>query len=171
MKLFIFKKVPVNSPLAYFVLAFIAMATLVFLGMVFLLFLPAFPIDSSPIRQTMPLSELFGNTVLLLLAILFYQCAASAIWAYVRLIGLSAGIASESVSMYIATTGMLGLVGAMLPVISGKRFGRLYWVLSGIALSIIAAVLLSFFLLFKPVQTQDKAGAVVNGTDLSLLRC
>jgi predicted MFS family arabinose efflux permease len=122
---------------------FYIMATFVMLSLVCLLFLPAFPIDSTSIRQAMPLSRLCGNTLLLLLAIILYQCAASAIWAYVGLIGLGANIVAESVSIYIATTGLLGLLGAMLPVISGNRFGRLYWLIAGVALSTIAAVLLS----------------------------
>ncbi len=123
---------------------FYVMASFVLLSLVFLLFLPSRPIDSRSTRQSIPLSWLPGNTLLLLLAIIFYQCAASAIWAYVGLIGLGAGFSAESVSTYIATTGLLGLPGAMLPVISGNRFGRLYWVIAGIALSITAAVLLSF---------------------------
>lgn len=123
---------------------FYIMATFVLLSLVCLLFLPPLPVERTSIRQSMPLSGLFGNTQLLMSAIAAYQIAASGIWAYVGLIGLGASITAENVSMYIATTGMLGLAGAMLPVISGKRFGRLYWMLSGVALSIIAAVLLSF---------------------------
>ncbi len=126
--------------------ALLAMVLLLFLSqlLAFLSYLPSRTIDSASIRQPIPSPGLFGNTLLLLLAILSYQIAASAIWAYVGLIGLGASIAAESVSMTIATTGMLGLVGAMLPIICGKRFGRWYWVLSGIALSIIAAILLSY---------------------------
>jgi len=90
------------------------------------------------------LPTVFKNTLLLLLAITSYQVAASAIWAYVGLIGIGANIETETVSMYIAVTGMLGLLGAMLPVINGNRFGRFYWIVGGILLSIISAIMLSF---------------------------
>jgi len=78
------------------------------------------------------------------LAIFFYQLAASAIWAYVGLIGLSAGIASDNVSFYIAITGLLGLAGAMLPVLRKKPAGRSYLISSGIILSAGAAVMLNY---------------------------
>lgn len=85
-----------------------------------------------------------GNSLLLLLAIFAYQTAASGIWAYVGLIGLDGGIISERVSFYIAATGLLGVLGAMLPVVVGNRLGRLYWLIAGIVLSIAAALLLNF---------------------------
>ena len=84
-------------------------------------------------------------TVLLLLAaMLAYQIAASAIWAYAALIGTAAGIANETVSTTIAVTGMLGLLGALLPMMLGNRYGRLPWLIAGCVLSISAAVLLTF---------------------------
>ena len=123
---------------------FYIMASLALLALVFLLLLPDIPLSKRSIKQSVPFFGLFGNTLLLLLAIILYQCAASAIWAYVGLIGLGANFSVDSVSAYIATTGLLGLLGAMLPVISGNRFGRLYWLVAGVALSIMAAMLLSF---------------------------
>jgi len=123
---------------------FHVMAVIAMLGMVFLLFLPAFPPEKRPVKVSKSLFSFSGNTLLLLSAIICYQIAASAIWAFVGRIGLGAGIAAENVSMYIATTGLLGLLGAMLPVFSGNRSGRLNWVIAAITLSIIAAVMLCF---------------------------
>lgn len=120
---------------------FYVMATLAALSLMFLPFLPTLRLDSS---STEPSAPLQANTTLLLLAILGYQVAASGIWAYVGLIGRDAGMAAESVSQYIAATGLLGLLGAMLPVINGKRFGRLFWVTTGLAMSMVAAVLLDY---------------------------
>ena len=118
---------------------FCLMAALVFLSLVFLSFLPPRADNSRLINQPVNWTV---NTLLLMLAVLAYQIAASAIWAYVGLVGLDAGIAADDVSMYIAITGMLGLVSAMVPVVCGKRW-RLYWVLSGTGLSAIAALLLN----------------------------
>ncbi|MEM9635257.1 MAG: MFS transporter [Pseudomonadota bacterium] len=130
---------------------FYVMASFAFLSLIFLLFLPALSLNGKSVRQTAPLPGLFGNSLLLLSAIILYQVAASAIWAYVGLIGHRAGIAAENVSLYIATTGLLGLLGAMLPVINGNRFGRLYWITAGIALSITASAVLSISQLTSPL--------------------
>ncbi|KKD00839.1 MFS transporter [Photobacterium halotolerans] len=122
---------------------FYLMAGFALLSLIMMLFLPSLATDHKPVKQSVLLSELNGNAVLLLLAITAYQLAASAIWTYVGRIGLNAGIHADHVSLSIAMTGLLGLLGAMLPVISGNRFGRLSWVITGVALSIISALLLS----------------------------
>lgn len=128
---------------------FYVMASIAVSGLVFMLCLPALALNRESTRRSMALSEgiqarEYRDAFFLLLAITLYQIAASAIWAYVGLIGLGANIATESVNTYIAITGLLGLVGAMLPVVSGRRFGRLNWLVAGIAQSITAAVLLNF---------------------------
>src|SRR5690606_27186118 len=120
---------------------FHVMAALAALSLIFLPFLPTLRLDRSPVEPSAPLP---ANTALLLLAILGYQLAASGIWAYVGLIGRDAGMAAEPVSQYIAATGLLGLLGAMLPVINGKRLGRLFWVSTGLVMSMLAAVLLNY---------------------------
>ena len=123
---------------------FYVMASFSLLSLFFMMFLPALTLESKSIKQSTALPGVVGNTLLLLLAITCYQIAASAIWTYIGLIGLGANIDTESVSMYIAATGLLGLLGSMLPVINGNRFGRLYWVIAGVLLSVISALMLSF---------------------------
>ena len=109
-----------------------------------LLLVPKLEADQGLHGPPLIIADLFGGRLFLLLAILAYQTAASGIWAYVSLIGLSADIPTDDVSLYIAISGMLGLAGALLPVINGKRFGRLYWVLAGAAVSICAALMLTY---------------------------
>ena len=137
---------------------FYVMASILLLSILFLLFLPNLPINQNR-QHSLPLSGLINNSLLLLLAIFTYQVAASGIWAYVGLIGQNAGIDTENVSLFIAVTGMSGLVGAILPIILGNRFGRFYWVSLGIALSIIAAVmqnyLQSFNFIISPSTTSN----------------
>ncbi|WDD99615.1 MFS transporter [Thalassomonas actiniarum] len=123
---------------------FYAMASFVSLSLVMMLFLPSLSLDNNSTGQAMSLSGSSGKALLLLFAIISYLIGASAIWAYVGLIGLDADMTSENVSTYIALTGLLGLPGAMLPVLGGARFGRLYWIMTGIALSALAALLLNF---------------------------
>ena len=116
-------------------------ASFSFVSWVFLLFLPALPNNHQTTSLTITWSR---DTQLLMAAILAYQIAASGIWAYVGLIGFGADIPAEDITLYIATTGMLGLAGALLPVIIGNQYGRLKWVLSGVALSSLSAALLTF---------------------------
>lgn len=122
---------------------FYVMAGFALLSLMMMLFLPSLASERTPAKQSGLLSELNGNAVLLMLAITAFQIAASAIWTYVGRIGLGAGISADNVSLYIAITGLLGLLGAMLPVISGNRFGRLPWIVAGVAFSSISALLLS----------------------------
>lgn len=123
---------------------FFVMSGFVLLSMIFLLLLPPLSADGVPKASTSATLGARGNSLLLLLAITAYQLAASAIWAYVGLIGLSVDISNEDVSLYIAVTGLLGLAGALLPVVSGNRMGRLYWVVTGVALSTASAIILNF---------------------------
>lgn len=127
---------------------FYVMASFVILSIALLPFLPALRIKASTSDQqmrshTVSLARSTRHALLLMLAIITYQIAASAIWAYVGLIGLGANMSNDDVSMYIATTGLLGLLGAMLPVISGNRYGRLYWIITGVAMSVTSAIMLS----------------------------
>ena len=127
---------------------FYLMAAIAALALLFLLCLPTLPLSPKPGSQTQAVAGaaragLAQHAILLLLAIMFYQIAASAIWAYVGLIGQAAGMAIASVNNAIALTGLLGLAGAMLPVLTGQRFGRLNLLLAGIVLSLGAALLLN----------------------------
>ena len=128
---------------------FWVMAALSILSLLMLLGLPAQPNHANRTQAAMATVKRSQGSdvqpiILLLLAIAAYQLAASAIWAYVGLIGLDAAISHDNVNNAIAATGLLGLLGALLPIVTGQRYGRLLWLLCGSAFSIIAAVLLNF---------------------------
>lgn len=123
---------------------FFVMAGLAFLSFLLLGLVPQVPRKLDKKRSSSESNEGKAHAILLMLAIVLYLCAANAIWAYVELIGLKAGVDDVSVSSYIASTSLLGLLGAMLPIVSGNRFGRLYWLLAGVMLSIVSAAMLSF---------------------------
>lgn len=126
------------------------MAALALLSLLLMGVLPEFkPQTASTDRRSVTGSR--SKALLLMLAILSYQVAASGIWAYVGLIGIEAGLDSEAVSLYIATTGLTGLLGALLPMLSAGRTGRLPRVLAGVVLSILAALLLSLPQLSTPL--------------------
>lgn len=119
---------------------FFIMAFFLLLSLLFMRFLPEVSVGGEAGKPPEPLAGLRSNALLLMLAILGYQCAASGIWAYVGLMGLSAGFTPENVGIYIAITGLAGLFGALLPVVNGHRFGRMPWVMVGVMLSIGAAM-------------------------------
>ena len=124
---------------------FYVIGSFVFCSLVLLCWLPPLPISSKSHRKPIDASGRVSHALLILLALFVYQIAANGIWAYVSLIGKNANIVDESLNLLISVTGLLGLVGAMLPVINGKRLGRLFWLSSGIGLSVVGAMLLSLF--------------------------
>ncbi|MEE2001344.1 MFS transporter [Alkalimonas sp. MEB108] len=128
---------------------FYVMASFAVLSLVLVCLLPAGRLQAAPdqVPGISP-SNQHGRAVitvlLLLAAMLVYQIAASAIWAYAALIGTAAGVHHESVSTTIAVTGMLGLLGALLPMMLGNSYGRLPWLIAGCVFSISAAILLTY---------------------------
>ena len=123
---------------------FFIMASFLIFGLIFLIFLPQLSLNNTKKKQNTAASENRKDPFLLMMAILVYQIAASAIWAYVGVIGLSANISAEDSSLYIATTGMLGLVGALLPIISGNRIGRIIPIALGVSLSVAGTIMLIY---------------------------
>lgn len=122
---------------------FYVMASFVALSLMFIFWLPSLEITTEKKYRTV-FSTNFCYVVLVLIAIGLYQMAASAIWAYAGLIGTEVNIESDKVSLYIASTGLLGLLGAMLPMLTGDKSFRLYWVLSGVLFSFISVIMLNF---------------------------
>ncbi|MDN3637484.1 hypothetical protein QWY82_01565 [Simiduia curdlanivorans] len=122
---------------------FFVMASLLLLGLAYLAWLPEL-VHPDKIQNIVPSQQHnIRHKQLLMLALVCYQLAASAIWAYVGLIGGNANFSDDQISSYIASTGLLGLIGAMLPIIAGNRLNRLRWLATGILLSIIAALILT----------------------------
>lgn len=89
-------------------------------------------------------AESQSKTAWLLIGVFLYQSAAGAIWAYVGLIGQQAGNSADRVTESIALTGLLGIGGALLPTVLGKRYGRLVWITLGVLLSAASAFTLHY---------------------------
>ena len=123
---------------------FYAMAAISVLAIVILLFLPSINNENT---QNASLIVSQSNTKLLswmiMLAIFCYQGAASAIYGYLSLIGSEAKLGEQAISTAIATTGLLGLLGALLPVLLGKNY-RGTFIGLGILLSIVSAFVMAF---------------------------
>lgn len=122
---------------------FYVMAIITITSIIFQLLLPNTKSKNTAKLAIQTTSKINSDKVLLLLTICLYQIAASAIWAYVSIIGQEeAKLDTESVSIYIAATGLLGLLGALLPIVKGSEVNRLLWIVFGIGLSSLSMLLL-----------------------------
>ncbi|TMP39272.1 MFS transporter [Pseudoalteromonas rubra] len=122
---------------------FYIMAALVFIAMLFLPLLPALPAADNPKQHSKRL-RLTAKSARLLLAMLLYLVAASGIWAFAGQMGLSAGQSQTQISQIIALTGLLGLAGALLPILKPGQTHRTLYLCSSILLSFMAALLLIY---------------------------
>lgn len=140
---------PLETWLGYYAV-FYVMASFSAISMFILSRLPLNNLKSAPsaaqLRSTRNI-----NVVSFMIALMIYLSAANAIWTYIGRIGINAGISEQNVSQYIAITSLLGLLGALLPVLSGKRLGRELCILIGISLSVAAV----YFLNISPFTSSN----------------
>ncbi|MCG7535552.1 MFS transporter [Pseudoalteromonas sp. OOF1S-7] len=122
---------------------FYIMAALVFIALFFLPLLPALPAAQSPKQHSKRL-RLTAKSTRLLLAMLLYLVAASGIWAFAGQIGQRAGLPQPQISQIIALTGLLGLAGALLPIMRPGRTHRTLYLCGSILLCVMAALLLIY---------------------------
>ncbi|QTL37899.1 MFS transporter [Pseudoalteromonas viridis] len=122
---------------------FYIMAAVVFIALLFLPLLPALPAAHSPKQHSNRL-HFTAKSARLLMAMLLYLVAASGIWAFAGQMGLSAGQSQAQVSQIIALTGLLGLAGALLPILKPGQTHRTLYLCGGILLSFMAALLLIY---------------------------
>lgn len=128
---------------------FYVMACLALVSLIFTFIAPSLNHPQKPELKASPRNGNRKNEWLLLLAIMLYNCAASGIWAYAELIGLNSGVQQNNVTTYIASTSLLGLIGAMLPMMTDNQFGRLFWIIFGGLLSMASCLIL------LPAQLSD----------------
>ncbi|AOT11151.1 MFS transporter [Pseudoalteromonas luteoviolacea] len=78
----------------------------------------------------------------IMLGIFIFLTAASALYAYVGLIGMRANLNETQVSTYIAFTGLLGLLGAIIPMIQVPLIKRRPLTIISISLCLVAVLIL-----------------------------
>ena len=81
---------------------------------------------------------------LALAAMLMYFIAQGAVWSYLALIGVSIGVTDSAISQSLTLSQLTGLVGALVPVLVGARFGRFPM----LSLGVLAAVVPLSVILF-----------------------
>ncbi|MCF6442997.1 MFS transporter [Pseudoalteromonas luteoviolacea] len=83
-----------------------------------------------------------GLSITIMLVIFIYLTAASALYAYVGLIGMKANLNETQVSTYIAFTGLLGLLGAVIPMIQAPFVKRRPLTIISVSLCLVAVLVL-----------------------------
>ncbi len=121
---------------------FYVMSVLVVLATFLLRFLPTPDKTKSDSKPGNKAKQSLLHIVLLLLAFTLYNSAANGAYAYIGLVGRNVGFSDADIATYISTTGLLGLLGALLPMFSSKRIGRLFWLIICISMSVTSAAML-----------------------------
>ncbi|KID56219.1 hypothetical protein JF50_18295 [Pseudoalteromonas luteoviolacea] len=122
---------------------FYVMATIALCGILMAISIPVgyFPTYTESRKSHTRVNSL-GISMTIMLVIFIYLTAASALYAYVGLIGINASLNETQVSSYIAFTGLLGLLGAMIPMIQSPCIKRRPLSIISISLCLIAVLLL-----------------------------
>ncbi|MDG2036228.1 MAG: MFS transporter [Pseudomonadales bacterium] len=109
-------------------------------------FIPDYPIDTksadrsehqAPAIKLQPLS-------LTLLALFLFQAANMAVFAYIIVLGKSFGLDPAFIMPVLGAASWVGVLGALLVVIFSTRFGRLFPILVGMTVTLMATWLLHY---------------------------
>lgn len=109
-------------------------------------FIPDYPIDTksadrsehqAPAIKLKPLS-------LTLLALFLFQAANMAVFAYIIVLGKSFGLDPAFIMPVLGAASWVGVLGALLVVIFSTRFGRLFPILVGMTVTLMATWLLHY---------------------------
>jgi len=83
------------------------------------------------------------SVILTLGAILLFYVFNNAVWAYVYLVGTDAGIPGETVGLALSVSMLGGILGAVLSVFAGGRFGRAVPITVSLILFMIGTAMLA----------------------------
>lgn len=130
---------PVLGPAGVFVM----LAILMCVSLLSLPFLGRYETSgTSEERNSSGFPPLTAVTILTLIALFLYQASGNALWTYIQQIGEALGLSPRRVTDIVALTTWSGVLGAIIPVVIGVKFGRLPLVISAMVLSVFSAGLL-----------------------------
>lgn len=81
--------------------------------------------------------------VVAMLALLVFEIGQGGIYTFVEQIGLRSDLTEHQIGVTLTGTGLVGLVGAALAVVLGTRYGRSAPIIIGLALNVVASVVLA----------------------------
>ena len=124
-------------------------ATLIFLSLVSIPFLPAFEQKAEPekavLREKRPgfsILGLSGLSLALLSCVFLFQAGIFGVWTYLERMAITSGLEAVTVSRIVGLTVYLGGVGALIPMLFGHRLGRRPPIIIGLVSLMIAMLLL-----------------------------
>ena len=79
-----------------------------------------------------------------MVALFIYETGQGGIWTYMAEIGTRSGLADQGVANGLSMGALVGLLGALLAIWMGERFGNKWPIVLGIGINVIAAVLLAY---------------------------
>ena len=130
-----------GTPILFFTLIGFSVVTALMLP-----FIPDYPIDTksadrsehqAPAIKLQPLS-------LTLLALFLFQAANMAVFAYIIVLGKSFGLDPAFIMPVLGAASWVGVLGALLVVIFSTRFGRIFPILVGMTVTLMATWLLHY---------------------------
>ena len=117
----------------YFIIAGLCLIALSQTGL-----LPDFGSDLRRGEQGAPVPIGFAEKFIAPLSILFYFISWMAVFTYIFLIGISAGLGDKEVSMALAASNFFGMAGALTVTLLGDRYRRIYPIIIAGVLAIVA---------------------------------
>lgn len=121
---------------------FIMLAMLMAVSLICLPLLGGYAPRETERSKSSRLPPLTKVTILTLIALFLYQASGNALWTYVERIGGSLGLSPRDVTDIVAWTTWSGVLGAIIPIVIGVKYGRLPLIISAMVLSIVSAGLL-----------------------------
>ena len=102
-----------------------------------------FPVRASDQIIERPAIQLLRFPIILsLVALLIHYIANGAMWAYLDRIGVANGISPEDVGFSLSISMVVGIFGALIPVLIGVQYGRFFPFLTGLLMIAASALLL-----------------------------
>ena len=96
--------------------------------------------EESPSLRTAPNRAL---AIVAMLALLIFEVGQGGIYTFIEQIGLRSQLSEHQIGLTLTGTGLVGLLGAALAAALGARFGRSRPIIIGLALNVIAGILLA----------------------------
>jgi predicted MFS family arabinose efflux permease len=97
--------------------------------------------NSSPTKKS--IKGLPVLSLALLVCIFLFQSSIFGIWTYLERMAVTTGANARTVSLIVGNAAYLGLLGALIPVVVGNKFGRRPMIIGGIVALVVGVALLS----------------------------
>ncbi|GAB2676620.1 MFS transporter [Aliiglaciecola aliphaticivorans] len=123
---------------------FIALMSFTFISLAMLPFLPSYPVAATDPLAKLPAKVRRQPLVLTLLAIFLFQAANMGLFAYVIGLGKAEGLTMDFMSPALASASWVALLGSMLVILIGTKYGRTMPLIAAIIVTAICTWVLIY---------------------------